>query len=72
MDDLKLVDFSDTERGVKTLRRFEEREKIVTIPYSVLWTTKYAYTNLMLGPVLFSARLPLSIDDILATYILFI
>jgi hypothetical protein len=72
LDDLELADFSDTGRGVKTLRRFEEGEKIFTIPHGVLWTVKHAYDDPVLGPALLSTRPPLSVDDTLATYILFV
>ncbi|PVH69866.1 SET domain-containing protein [Cadophora sp. DSE1049] len=72
LDDLELADFSDTGRGVRTLQRFEEGEKILTIPHGVLWTVKHAYTDPFLGPALLSTRPPLSVDDTLATYILFV
>jgi hypothetical protein len=72
LDDLELADFSDTGRGVRTLRRFEEGEKIFTVPHGVLWTVKHAYADPILGPALISARPPLSVDDTLATYILFV
>jgi hypothetical protein len=72
LDDLELADFSNTGRGVRTLRRFEEGEKIFTIPHGVLWTVKHAYADPVLGPALLSARPPLSVDDTLATYILFV
>lgn len=72
LDDLELADFSDTGRGVRTLRRFEKGEKILTIPHGVLWTVKHAYADPVLGPALLSARPPLSVDDTLATYILFV
>jgi hypothetical protein len=72
LDGLELADFSDTGRGIRTLRRFEEGEKILTIPHGVLWTVKHAYSDPLLGPALRSTRPPLSVDDILATYILFV
>jgi hypothetical protein len=72
LDDLELADFSDTGRGVRTLRRFEEGEEIFTIPHGVLWTVKHAYADPILGPALLSARPPLSVDNTLATYILFV
>jgi hypothetical protein len=72
LDDLELADFSDTGRGVRTLRRFKEGEKILTIPRGVLWTVEHAYADPFLGPALLSTRPPLSIDDILAMYILFV
>ncbi|PVH92648.1 RuBisCo LSMT C-terminal, substrate-binding domain-containing protein [Periconia macrospinosa] len=72
LDDLELADFSDTGRGVRALRRFEEGEKILTIPHGVLWTVKHAYADPFLGPALLSTRPPLSVDDTLATYVLFV
>lgn len=72
LDDLKLADFSDTGRGVRTLRRFKKGEKILTIPHGILWTVKHAYTDPFLGPALLSMRPPLSVDDTLATYLLFV
>ena len=72
LEDLELADFSDTGRGVRTLRRFEAGENIFTIPQGVLWTIKHAYADPVLGPALLSARPPLSVDDTLATYILFV
>ena len=72
LDDLELAHFSDTGRGVRTVRRFEEGEKIFTLPHGVLWTVKHAYADPILGPALLSARPPLSVDDTLATYILFV
>lgn len=72
LDDLELADFSNTGRGVRTLRRFEEGGKILTIPHGVLWTVKHAYADPVLGPALLSARPPLSVDDTLATYLLFV
>jgi hypothetical protein len=72
LDNLELVDFSDTGRGVKTLRRLKKGEKFLTIPYGVLWTVKHANADPVLGPALLAARPPLSVDDTLATYLLFI
>ncbi|KAL2075202.1 hypothetical protein VTL71DRAFT_144 [Oculimacula yallundae] len=72
LDDLELADFTNTGRGVRTLRRFKEGEKILTIPHGVLWTVKHAYADPALGPALLSARPPLTVDNTLATYILFV
>lgn len=72
LDDLELADFAEAGRGIRTLRRFEEKEKILTIPHGLLWTVKRAYADPVLGPALSSTRPPLSVDDTLATYILFI
>ena len=72
LDDLELADFSETGRGLSTLRRIEEGEKVITIPHDVLWTTKHAYADSMLGPALLSVQPPLSVDDTLAIYILYI
>jgi hypothetical protein len=72
LDDLELADFSDTGRGVRTLRRFDKGEKILTIPHGVLWTVKHAYADPFLRPAILSTRPPLSVDDTLAMYILFV
>ncbi|KAK4182395.1 putative histone-lysine N-methyltransferase [Podospora australis] len=72
LDDLELADFPVTGRGVRTLRRFKEGERILTIPCGNLWTVEHAYADPLLGPALRSARPPLSVEDTLATYILFI
>lgn len=72
LDDLEIADFPVTGRGVRTLRRFKEGEKILTIPCGILWTVEHAYADLFLGPALRSAQPPLSVEDTLATYILFV
>ncbi|KAL2165025.1 hypothetical protein VTH06DRAFT_321 [Thermothelomyces fergusii] len=72
LDDLELADFPDTGRGVKTLRRFKEGERILTIPAGSLWTVEHAYADSLVGPALRSAQPPLSAEDTLATYLLFV
>ncbi|KAH0490858.1 hypothetical protein TgHK011_002309 [Trichoderma gracile] len=72
LSDLELADFPVTGRGVKTLRRFKQGERILTIPSGVLWSVEHAYSDSKLGPALRSAKPPLSVEDILATYILFV
>lgn len=72
LDGVELADFSNTGRGVRTLRRFEKGAKILTIPHGVLWTVKHAFADPVLGPALRSVQPPLSVDDTLATYILFV
>ncbi len=72
LDDLELADFPVTGRGVKTLRCFKEGERILTIPHGILWTVEYAYADALLGPALRSVQPPLSVEDALATYILFV
>jgi hypothetical protein len=72
LDDLELANFPVTGRGVRTLRHFKEGERILTIPSSILWTVEHAYADSLLGPALRSARPPLSVEDTLATYILFV
>ena len=72
LDDLELADFPLTGRGVKTLRPFKKGEKILTIPSSILWTVKHAHADPLLGPALRSAHPPLSVEDTLAIYILFV
>ena len=70
--DLELANFPVIGRGVRTLRRFKEGERILTIPSDVLWTVEHAYADPVLGPALRSVQPPLSVDDTLATYILFV
>lgn len=72
LDSLELADFPDTGRGVKTLRSFKEGEKILTIPAGILWTVKHAHADPLLGPALRSAQPPLSAEDTLAIYLLFV
>ena len=72
LDALELAEFPFIGRGVRTLRRFKEGERILTIPSDILWTVEHAYGDSLLGPALRSAQPPLSVDDTLATYILFI
>lgn len=72
LDSLELFDFPDTGRGVKTLRSFKEGERILTIPSKILWTVEHAYADPLLGPALRSVQPPLSEEDALALYILFV
>ncbi|KAJ8132753.1 hypothetical protein O1611_g870 [Lasiodiplodia mahajangana] len=72
LDGLELADFPATGRGVKTRRRFKEGERILTIPSGILWTVEHAYADPLLGPALRSVGPPLSVEDVLATYILFV
>lgn len=72
LDNLELADFPVTGRGVKTLKSFKQGETILTIPSDILWTVDHAYADTLLGPVLRSVQPPLSTEDILATYLLFV
>ena len=72
LDDLELANFPIVGRGVRTLRHFKEGEKILTIPHDVLWTVEHAYADPLFGPALRSVRPSLSVDEILAIYILFV
>jgi hypothetical protein len=72
LDALELADFPVTGRGIRTLRYFKEGERILTIPTDILWTVEHAYDDPLLGPPLRSARPPLSVDDALVMYILFV
>lgn len=72
LGDLELAEFPVTGRGVKTLRRFSQGERILTIPSDVLWSVERAYGDSLLGPALRSSLPPLSVEDILAIYILFV
>ena len=72
LNDLELANFKVTGRGVRSLQYFKEGERVLTIPYGILWTVEYAYADPLLGPALRSAQPPLTIEDTLATYILFV
>ncbi|KAK2594904.1 hypothetical protein QQS21_007403 [Conoideocrella luteorostrata] len=72
LDGLEIADLPITGRGVRALRRFKEGEKILTIPGRSLWTVEHAYADSVLGPALHSAQPPLSVEDTLAIFILFV
>ncbi|UKZ74036.1 hypothetical protein TrVFT333_001690 [Trichoderma virens FT-333] len=72
LDDLELADFPVTGRGARTLRRFKQGERVLTIPGDCLWTVEHAYADPILGPVLHSVQPPLSVEDTLAVYLLFV
>ncbi|UKZ47468.1 hypothetical protein TrVGV298_001686 [Trichoderma virens] len=72
LDGLELAHFPAIGRGVRTLRCFKQGERILTIPSGCLWTVEHAYADAVLGPVLRSAQPPLSVEDTLAIYILFV
>ncbi|KAF0430334.1 SET domain-containing protein [Gigaspora margarita] len=69
---LQLEDFPDTGRGVKTLRPLKSQEVVLTIPESFLWTADVATNDPVIGTVIRSVEPPLSVDDILAVFLLFI
>ncbi|KAL6717353.1 hypothetical protein ACLMJK_005268 [Lecanora helva] len=72
LDALKLADFPVTGRGIRSLHKYKEGESLVTIPRRVLWTVDHAHADPLLGPVLRSAKPPLTVEDTLATYVLFV
>lgn len=72
LDDLEVADFPVTGRGVRAKRNFKEGERILTIPSASLWTVNHARSDPVLGPVLTSAQPELSVEDILALYVLFV
>ena len=72
LDDLELANFQVTGRGVRSLQYYKEGERILSIPCDILWTVEHAYADPLLGSALRSAQPPLSVEDILATYILFV
>ncbi|XWW98461.1 hypothetical protein V2A60_006461 [Cordyceps javanica] len=72
VDGIEVAEFPNTGRGVKALRSFKEGERILTIPSACLWTVKKADSDPLLGPVLRSAQPPLSVEDTLALYLLFV
>ncbi|KAK4148148.1 uncharacterized protein C8A04DRAFT_33652 [Dichotomopilus funicola] len=72
LNSLELADFPLTGRGVKTLKPFKDGETILTIPSSILWTVEHAHADPLLGPALRAAQPPLSVEDTLAIYLLFV
>jgi histone-lysine N-methyltransferase SETD3 len=72
VEGIEVADFPVTGRGVKALRSFKEGERILTIPSACLWTVDKAHADPLLGPVLRSAQPPLSVEDSLAIYLLFV
>ncbi|CAG8681342.1 12167_t:CDS:2, partial [Acaulospora morrowiae] len=72
LSSLQLEDFLDTGRGVKTLRSLKSNDLILTIPGSFLWTVDAAIDDPILGPVISSVKPPLSTEDILAVFLLFV
>ncbi|CAG8634668.1 11086_t:CDS:2 [Funneliformis caledonium] len=69
---LQLEEFPDTGRGVKTLRPLKLNDVILTIPGSYLWTVDAAFDDPILGPAIRSIKQPLSVEDTLAVFLLFI
>ncbi|MCJ1435303.1 hypothetical protein MMC27_004675 [Xylographa pallens] len=72
LNDLELANFQVTGRGVRSLQYFKEGERVLTVPCSFLWTIEHAYADPLLGPALLSAQPPLTVEDTLATHILFV
>ncbi|KAL7940614.1 hypothetical protein V8C42DRAFT_222911 [Trichoderma barbatum] len=72
LDGLELADFPITGRGARALRPFKQGETIVTIPGDSVWTVEHAHADSLLGPVLRSTQPPLSLEDTLAIYLLFV
>ncbi|CAI2185996.1 2001_t:CDS:2 [Funneliformis geosporum] len=69
---LQLEDFPDTGRGVKTLRPLKLNDVVLTIPGSYLWTVDAAFDDPLLGPAIRSIKQPLSVEDTLAVFLLFV
>lgn len=72
LESLELAEFPVTGRGARALRRFKQGERILTIPGDCLWTVEHAYSDPLLGPVLRSTQPPLSVENTLAIYLLFV
>ena len=72
LDDLELADFQVTGRGIRSLQYYKEGETVLTIPCGNLWTVEHAYADPLLGPALRSVQPPLTVEDILVTWILFV
>ncbi|CAG8617027.1 17412_t:CDS:2 [Cetraspora pellucida] len=69
---LQLEDFSNTGYGVKMLQLFNSHNVILTVPKSLLWMADVAFSNLVIGTVICTIEPPLSDDDILAVFLLYI
>lgn len=69
---LELANFPVIGRGVRTLQHFKVGERIQTIPSDVLWIVEHVYADSLLGPAHRSMQPPLSVDGILAMYILLV
>ncbi|CAG8603087.1 9750_t:CDS:2 [Ambispora gerdemannii] len=69
---LQLENFPDTGRGVKTLRPLKFNDVVLTIPGSFLWSVDAAFDDSVLGPTIRSVKPSLSVEDILAVFLLFI
>lgn len=72
LNDLELADFPVTGRGIRSLRNYKQGERVLTIPGGILWTVEHAHADPLLRPVLRSAQPPLTVEDTLVTYILFV
>jgi hypothetical protein len=72
LNSVALHDFPGTGRGVKALRAFKPGEEIFTIPGMALWTADMALADPHIGLALRSLKLPLSAEEILAVFILFV
>ena len=72
LENVALADFPLTGRGVKALPPFKKGERVLTVPGDVLWTAEHAHDDPLLGPALRSVKPRLSIEDTLATYLLFV
>ena len=73
LNDLELANFPVTGRGIKSLQYYKEGERLLTIPSGNLWTVEHAHADPLLGPALRSAQPPpLTVEDTLATYLLFV
>ncbi|CAG8486374.1 2382_t:CDS:2 [Cetraspora pellucida] len=69
---LQLEVFSDTRHGVKTLQFLKSHNVVLTVPGSHLWTIDVALSDPVIGTVIHTVEPLLSVDDILAVFLLFI
>lgn len=72
LSDLELQDFPDTGRGVKTKIPLKQNDEILKVPGELLWTTDLALADPHLHPILDSLNPPLSVEDTLAVFLLFV
>src|SRR5689334_10155241 len=67
-----LHDFESTGRGLRALRPFKKGDTVLVIPESLLWTLAAAHADPTYSKAISTLNPPLSDDDTLALYILFV
>ncbi|KAI9338074.1 hypothetical protein DFJ73DRAFT_587145 [Zopfochytrium polystomum] len=67
-----VADFAQTGRGLRAQRAFTAGETILSCPSVLFWSVASAQREPVLGELLATCRPPLSIDDTIAVYLLFV